>query len=240
MPFQDLSGKRFGHWVVIERAKNKGIQVLYKCRCDCGTERDVFALHLRRGTSRSCGCASRERTRELLREATTKHGGYGTRLYRLYRSMWARCYYKKADDYYRYGGRGIKLCDEWNGEHGFENFRAWAYANGYDEKAPYGQCTIDRINPDGNYSPENCRWISMKEQGNNRKNTIFITANGETHSISEWADITGINFHTLSSRKKHGWNDEDIINKPVSDVMSRVSMSRKSFGRKKHELQAGS
>lgn len=116
--------------------------------------------------------------------------------YNSYRCMHSRCYREKDQSYKYYGGRGIKVCDEW---FNIENFEKWVNKHPYFEGA-----TLDRINTDGDYSPDNCRWATMREQDNNRRNTIIITWNGETHSLSEWSSIIGINKSTLRNRYWRG------------------------------------
>lgn len=111
-----------------------------------------------------------------------------------------RCYRKSDKKYKNYGGRGIRICDEWLGKEGFLKFRKWSYENGYDENAPFGQCTIDRIDVNGNYCPENCRWVDMKTQANNRTNNNYIFHNGQTKTLSEWAKFYGVNQDTLWRR----------------------------------------
>lgn len=123
--------------------------------------------------------------------------------YGSYRSMMNRCYREKNCNYNRYGARGIKVCEEW---HNIENFEKWVEENPYFDGA-----TLDRINVDGNYEPSNCRWVTMKKQCNNRSNTLYITYNGETHTISEWAEITGINRSTLNNRYYKGWSIESML-----------------------------
>ena len=123
--------------------------------------------------------------------------------YGSYRSMMNRCYREKNCNYNRYGARGIKVCEEW---HNIENFEKWVEENPYFKGA-----TLDRINVDGNYEPSNCRWVTMKKQCNNRSNTLYITYNGETHTISEWAEITGINRSTLNNRYYKGWSIESML-----------------------------
>ena len=120
-----------------------------------------------------------------------------------YRSMMDRCYREKNCNYNRYGARGIRVCEEW---HNIENFEKWVEENPYFEGA-----TLDRINVDGDYEPSNCRWATMKEQCNNRSNTLYITYNGETHTISEWAEITGVNRSTLNNRYYKGWSIESML-----------------------------
>jgi hypothetical protein len=127
--------------------------------------------------------------------------------------MCRRCYYPKYERYHRYGGRGIKVCDEWLNS--YDNFKKWALDNGYDYDAPKGQCTLDRINNDGNYEPSNCRWATNKEQSNNNSRNVWITANGETHNLQQWANILGTTHATLRSRYRYGWSDERIINTPI-------------------------
>lgn len=116
--------------------------------------------------------------------------------YNSYRCMMSRCYRKKDASYERYGGRGIVVCDEW---HNIENFEKWVKENPYFKGA-----TLDRIDSDGNYEPSNCRWATMSEQGNNRRNTVMVEHNGETHTITEWAKITGLNRSTLNNRYCRG------------------------------------
>ena len=123
--------------------------------------------------------------------------------YGSYRSMMDRCYREKNCNYNRYGARGIEVCEEW---HNIENFEKWVEENPYFEGA-----TIDRIDVNGNYEPSNCRWATMKKQCNNRSNTLYITYNGETHTISEWAEITGINRNTLNNRYYKGWSIESML-----------------------------
>lgn len=117
------------------------------------------------------------------------------KIYLRYTYMKNRCYRKKDKEYRNYGARGIRVCDEWLGDNGFENFYIWAINNGFCENL-----TLDRINVDGNYEPSNCRWADMKKQSINRRTTHFITYNGETHSVTDWANILGIKKNTLSKR----------------------------------------
>ena len=133
-----------------------------------------------------------------------KHGMYKTRLYKAWDSMKARCYRKSVGPYPKYGGRGITVCDEW--KNSFVAFRDWALANGYVEGL-----SLDRIDPSGNYEPSNCRWVTMKEQENNKRSNRRIEHNGETHTLSEWCDITGIPFHVLHHRFQRGWPTEKAL-----------------------------
>ena len=209
MRVQDLTGKRFGRLTVISRAENKGKHLMWNCICDCGNTKTARGETLKSGETKSCGCLLSESTRNRMKT----HGfGFENRLYRIWSNMKGRCYSKTSSVYNIYGARGITVCDEWKND--FLAFRKWALANGYDENAKRMDCTLDRINVDGNYCPENCRWVDIKTQANNRRTNVFITYNEETHTISEWAEITGIKPFTLASRKRKGWSDKDCIEIP--------------------------
>jgi len=130
-----------------------------------------------------------------------------SRLYRIWTNIKSRCYNKNVDAYKNYGGRGIKLCDEWKN---YIVFRKWSIENGYND-----DLTIDRINNDGDYCPFNCRWVSRKIQSNNTRSNTLITVCGETHNISEWSRIKNIKPATIINRIKRGWSIEDAIQKSV-------------------------
>ena len=159
----DITGQRFGRWTVVKRVYNKpGFEAKWLVLCDCGTTRELPGTPLRAGYSRSCGCLSADLS--AIRETT--HGMSNERLYAVWNAMINRCYKENHKEYHRYGGRGITVCDQWRNN--YLSFREWAIANGYDENAPRGQCTIDRVDNDKGYSPDNCRWVDMKLQAENR------------------------------------------------------------------------
>lgn len=160
---KDLTGQRFGRLVVLERAENsKRGNARWKCLCDCGNETIAWAESLICGNTKSCSCYKNE----IAKKRRTVHGKSGCRLFGVWRGMKDRCLNPKHNRYYRYGGRGITICDEWL--HDFQAFYNWAMANGYNENAPRGQCTIDRIDNDKGYSPDNCRWADAKTQRQNQ------------------------------------------------------------------------
>lgn len=157
----DLTGQRFGRLTVISRAGNsKNGRAKWFCQCDCGNTVEVLGKSLRSQESASCGC----RKIECLNRIT--HGGRKERLYRVWAGMKERCNYPLHPGYKNYGGRGIKVCKEWND---YSVFREWAMTHGYDPDAPRGQCTLDRIDVNGPYAPWNCQWVDMKTQAQNRQ-----------------------------------------------------------------------
>ena len=168
----DLTGQRFGRLEVLGFAgKAKNGHSRWLCKCDCGNEATVSYEALRRGDTKSCGCYAAERTGSMSR----KHGHSGTRLHRVWLGMRTRCGNPNRRGFENYGGRGITVCDEWLND--FQTFYDWAMANGYDEAAPRGQCTLDRVDNDGNYCPENCRWTTAKVQANNRRKCKHLRRN---------------------------------------------------------------
>lgn len=142
----------------------------------------------------------------------TKHGMHGTRLYRVWSAVKARCYGKNHPTYKNYGARGIKMCDEWRDD--FKQFYDWSMANGYDDTAEKYACTLDRIDVNGDYEPSNCRWVAQKQQCNNTRHNIRATINGETRTVAEWCDITGVNRKTAYTRIRNGWPIEKAVLQP--------------------------
>lgn len=205
----DLTGQKFGALTVVKRNGTAGNgDAIWECKCDCGKMHCVNASSLKSGNTKSCGCMASE-----LRSAPhLKHGKSKTRLYHVWHSMVQRCNNADHKAFCDYGGRGIKVCAEWQGEKGFENFERWALKNGFDENAPRGVCTLDRINVNDGYSPNNCRWADMSAQGNNKRDNFTIEYNGEVHTLSEWSHITGISRYAISRRINAGWSVEKALN----------------------------
>ena len=201
----DLTGKQINRLKVIGKAyKDEYNHWYWECKCDCGNKVIVAGNNLRRGTIKSCGCWRSERMEKL----NKTHGLRGERIYNIWSRMKQRCENPKAPEFHNYGGRGIELCEQW---HHFEPFCEWAMANGYKDGL-----TIDRINNNGNYEPSNCRWTTPKNQCNNKRNNHTLSYNGETHTISEWAGITGINKDTLRHRVVlYGWSTEMALTTPA-------------------------
>lgn len=206
---ENLSGRRFGRLIVLNRAEDKVTSsgyhnVMWNCICDCGNKVTVRAKCLKNGSTKSCGCLAKE----LLSQRASIHHGFGTRLYSVWDSMRQRCFNPNNRAYNNYGGRGISVCKEWDN---FIEFKNWAYENGYIDSYKRGELTLDRIDVNKDYRPSNCRWIDMRKQSNNKRNTIYINYDGKTLSLSEWADETGIKYCTLWRRYKSGKSPEKIL-----------------------------
>lgn len=213
---KDISGKRFGKLIVIKpTGKKKNNSYLWLCKCDCGKTVIVKSGNLTSGSTQSCGC--------LRTEKIIKHGGTYERLYKVYNSIKGRCYNKKSPHYKNYGGRGIKICKEWLGRNiGYSNFKKWAINNGYDEFANKGECTIDRIDVNGNYEPSNCRWVNQKTQQNNRRNNKKVTYKNETKTISEWCDILQYKQSGVANLLNKGYTLDEIINFRKNKTLSKL------------------
>lgn len=191
MKLKDLTGQKFGRLTVLKKADNHttpngSIVTMWKCKCDCGNIRIVTSRNLRTGHTTSCGCFNNEKRIER----KTIHGYRHKRIYYVYCKIKDRCTNPQNKSYPRYGGRGITMCDEWLNNP--KAFCDWAYENGYDENAKYGECTVDRIDNSKGYSPENCRFANEKEQANNRRSNHLITHNGITKTLAQWRDYYGM------------------------------------------------
>jgi len=205
--FIDRAGQTFGRWTVLRLAPKDDEFVMWWCRCTCGEERAVRGSRLASGKSKSCGCLHTEIQRERLTGNTMRatHGSTKSREFRIWTDMLARCDNKNNPAYDRYGGRGIRVCDRWRK---FENFVV-------DMGTADEGLTLDRINNDGPYSPENCRWTTRKAQANNRSSNRYITVDGQSKTITEWARDLGTSDATIRGRIKMGWSEDKAVTTPV-------------------------
>lgn len=216
--FVDLTGQRFGRLSVIEKSGvAKSGHALWLCKCDCGNSHIVSSNQLKNGT-KSCGCLQRERAAESARQRTHIHnrkklviGKDFQRLHQCYKDMLNRCYKENNKRYHRYGGRGIEVCDEWRND--FYAFKSWATANGYSNVL-----TLDRIDVYGNYEPSNCRWVSTKEQNNNRSNNKVVRYCGEEMTLHQLSEKYNIPYKTLWGRINGGWTVSSAVETPIRVV----------------------
>lgn len=204
----DLSGQKFGRLLVVSFSGRRERCTLWLCKCDCGNTTIVSTSALKSGNTKSCGCLHREYMIER-NQKMAKHGAKTIdherdRLYDIWISMRKRCNLPSSDAYKYYGGRGIKVCEEWDKD--YIPFRDWALSNGYQKNL-----SIDRIDTNGNYCPENCRWVTAKTQANNRTNNRVIEYNGEARTIAEWSRITGLSYRIIQYRLDAGWEVQRIF-----------------------------
>ncbi len=201
--FKDLTGQTFTKLYVIKRAEGNSNfgEARWLCRCECGQEKIVLGSDLRKGITKSCGCYNHEQH--------SKHNGYEEKLYSVWKSMRYRCRNTNHQNYDKYGGRGIEICDEWYNS--YSSFRKFAYGKGYDPNIDGCSQTIERIDVNGNYEPNNCKLASRKEQANNKRNNVYIEIDGTVKTMSQWAEYSGVNRSTIQGRYNHGVRGEDLI-----------------------------
>lgn len=208
---KDLTGSRFGRWTVLSKShiKKYGTHIAYDCLCDCGVERLVSGSLLKNGHSKSCGCAFIEGAAK----SQITHGLTDHRLSGTWRSMKERCYNPNHVAYSRYGGRGITVCERW---HDMANFIR------DNEALAKPGLTLDRKDNDLGYSPENCRWTTVREQMRNRSSTVWIEFQGRKQTLTDWATELGITHHGLTHRLKN-WPIEQALTHPVIAPQNRRS-----------------
>lgn len=203
-PRLDLTGRKFGRWKVLNFSHmNRHKNTCWLCECECGKRNTVIGTSLTRGHSKSCGCFFRD---EVKRRNTT-HALSNTNLHGTWNHMRDRCCNPKHAQYKYYGGRGITVCDEWRKD--FLSFYNWAMANGYGEGL-----TIDRIDNDGNYEPNNCRWATRKEQMNNTSRNIIVFYNAEEMTLQRLCELSGIPYSTLYKRYYKGDRGKLLVRPP--------------------------
>lgn len=214
-------GDKCGKWTVLEETKpinpnNK--ERYFLCQCECGTIKPVRKFVLSKRLTDGCN--------KCKKSGRTKHGdarpGNVSRLYIVWQGMIKRCENPNHKNYGIYGGKGISVCNEWKN---YETFRAWAYSHGYDENAPYGECTIDRIDGNGDYCPENCKFSNAYEQGRHKSNTVYATLGGVTRPVVEWCEITGARYNTVMVRISRGLTKEAALSKEYYDYINHLSTS---------------
>lgn len=206
---KDLTGMKYNMLTVVGIASRNPLY--WECKCDCGNTTKVRTANLKRGMVKSCGC--------LQHRGNPTHNLCHTRIYRIYKKIIRRCYVQNCPAYPDYGGRGITMCDEW--KESVEAFYKWSIENGYDD-----DLSIDRIDNDGNYCPENCRWATMVTQCNNRRSNINITIDGKTKTLQEWCNEYNLPYRRINMRIRNGWD-------PVEAVMFNKD------ARKVHRQQKG-
>jgi hypothetical protein len=198
--------KYFGRLKVVERiddyvAPNGSKHIQYRCECSCGNSTIAKKEYLTSGRKKSCGCLKKENGKKT-------HGEIHTRLYRIWSNMCTRCSNPNNPAWAGYGGRGIHVCDDWKQ---FENFRDWAYNSDYSD-----ELTIDRIDNNQGYNPNNCRWANSFQQANNKRNNHLVEHNGEVKTLSEWAKFFNIPYKTLHRRIVDlGWTTEKAFTQPL-------------------------
>lgn len=206
MKLIDRTGERYGRLVVLERADDyvspQGKHIVrWLCRCDCGKEAVISANDLRNGHAQSCGCLQAEsRAKRRFKHGASVEGSESHHLYTTWSSMKQRC--ANANDK-RYGGRGILVCPEWED---FEAFSQWALSHGYKHSL-----TIDRVDNDGDYAPDNCRFVDRATQNNNKSNNRFVECNGQRFTIAQWSRLSGTPQSTIINRLNAGRDPQTAI-----------------------------
>jgi hypothetical protein len=206
--YKDISNKKFGRLTAVKKVgKDDHGNSKWLCNCKCGEKTIVIIQSLTSGNTKSCGCLKNE----IFLDNITKHGktkrGHKNRLHNIWKLMRQRCSNPNASKYEIYGGKGIKVCDEWQV---YINFHNWAIANGYKDNL-----TLDRIENDGDYCPENCRWATYKEQNLNTSSNNKITFRGITKTITQWGRELEVNYMTLYGRLSRGWSVEKTFTEPI-------------------------
>lgn len=214
---KDVTGMKFNNLLVVQRVENseKG-KSRWRCLCDCGNYTIVTGSNLRNGSVKSCGCL-------LKKNIPRTHGLSKTRLYNEWSGMVQRCENPNSKSYKDYGQKGIKVCIEWRKD--FKSFYDWSLLNGYKEGL-----TIDRINFDEDYCPDNCRWITKGEQAKNRSMNLSIEYLGKTQNLQDWCIELNVDYKRVHNRiNKLGWDFERAINTPVQKT-KRNRKTRKKYG----------
>lgn len=199
--FKDLTNLRFGKLIAVKCVKKPNQAKYYwECICDCGNTKIISSSNLIKGNSSTCGCG-----KVKIGDATRKHGMTNTRMFKIWTGIRKRCTNPKCKSYPIYGGRGISISYKWDKFIDFYNDMKHGYAD---------NLSLDRINPNGNYEPENCRWATPKIQNRNRRNNHLISLNNQNKTLAEWSEVSGIHYSLISYRIKNGWDAEKAIFTP--------------------------
>lgn len=210
--FVDMTGKVFGRWTVLHLYASYSPRPMWVCECTCGAQRPVAGSNLRSGKSTSCGCAKIEAARESGKQRT-RHGMRNSTEYRIWSGIKNRCTNPNAVEYPRYGGRGITMHPAWAAD-----FAVFLADVGHK---PDGMDSLDRKDNDGSYVPGNVQWATRKTQANNMRTNVRLTHEGQTKTMSEWADALGISYETIQWRVRNG---KDVF-APVNKRYSRINRS---------------
>lgn len=196
----DLIGKRYGKLTVVSRSENnhKG-NTMWLCKCDCGKEKIALGYDLTHGRTVSCGCNNVGKIAPTRKDLTGMRFG----------TLTVESISEEKSIRGNLSWNCVCVCDEWLQPGGFERFREWAFENGYNDNL-----SLDRIDNDGSYSPDNCRWITMKEQQNNRSDNVFLEYNGEIKTMKQWSECLGMKYSLLKSRHYRGWTVPEIFSEP--------------------------
>ncbi len=218
-------GKRYGRLTVIGFNLETGEKRKWRVRCDCGKEFDTIPWYVKSGDTRSCGCLHIE----AIKEANTKHKHpieENLRLYNIYKGIKKRCYNEKDFTYKNYGARGIKMCKEWLDS--YDSFFEWAMSNEYKD-----DLTIERVDVNGNYCPENCKWITNGEQGLNKRNTIWVNYRGEKIQLVSLCERLGKSYDLVYERiKTYGWGVEPALHTPTYGTETTIKQLAEKRGLK--------
>lgn len=207
---KDLSGKKINYLSVLYFGEKIGNKNYWVCQCVCGTIKSISADKLNANRAKSCGCLKNQ----LSAKARIKHGFSNTRLSRILNGIIQRCNNPNLKNYNNYGGRGISICNEWVNNK--SSFYKWAIDNGYNDNLE-----IDRINVNGNYEPNNCRWVDLKTQARNKRTSKVISYGSDKLTVAEWCEKINISQKCFFQRSKLGWDIKKIIETPVLKTWSR-------------------
>ena len=196
----DLTGQRFNKLIVINKEKTENGRIFWNCLCDCGNNIVVITGNLKSNRVKSCGCLKVQK----LIERSTIHNQRHSKLYEVWKSIKQRCFNPNNSSYKNYGGRGITMCDEWKND--FTSFLNWSINNGYSIGL-----TIDRVNNDWNYCPNNCRWVDRRIQANNTRCNKLITINNKTDTLANWIRFYKISYSSYYKRIKKGLSEQEAL-----------------------------